>query len=163
MAVKGGKGEIDWPTFLALTRELSKESPDVDWFKLAEEAGAFAQNKVPRTTPAEMVLRVNTVADWIAWQWTDGQMRLEACQRWGAQALTLYRTRAAKVIAWQPSPSGSWMENSADGCYWKLENGGGVPNWGRPSSLFNATTVLQAPCKPWRRASEETNAKSSGI
>jgi hypothetical protein len=91
----------DWQTFLALTRELSQASPDVDWFKLAEEAGAFTKNRVPRTNPAEMALRVNTVADWITWQWTDGQMCHEARQRWGVgrDAVVLYRIRAAKIIS----------------------------------------------------------------
>jgi hypothetical protein len=75
----------EWQAFLALTRELAEtaENGEPNYWEEAKKAGAFAMDRVPRCTPAEIIVRVQQVTDWIIGGRSTGYMMQEALKRWG--------------------------------------------------------------------------------
>jgi|GEM_PF-1481585 len=90
-ALKDGKHlpKSDWEAFLDITRRLQSRDDangnDVDWFKRAEDAGAFGKDQVSRCGPVEKSVRVHTVAEWVMDGKQRGWMVREARLRWGGR------------------------------------------------------------------------------
>ena len=96
--------KTEWEVFLDLTRKLSESQEaaesDTDWFAEAEKAGAFGKDQVPRCRPSDMIVRTETVAQWLGEFRGQGWMHAEARRRWGVGHHALKRLcgRAEKLI-----------------------------------------------------------------
>ena len=102
--LKSGKrlSKAEWDRMFQLTQELTAAptAGDPDWFKAAEEAGMFSENKRPRCSPSEITARVQQVVQWIIDGKPTGFMLQEARLKWGVgyHSLLAYRRAAEKNI-----------------------------------------------------------------